>query len=165
MILNKTKFFIPYLNIEYLIDDNSELTLYNQNIELNNISIGHIESNSSSFLNGKINHTDYKDWSLDLVFQSDRLFILNKDFSEDESFYGKAYIDGQISILGPTDQVAIDIDAITKSGTYITIPRTNSYSIDSFSFIKFNDINNLNCLLYTSPSPRDKRQSRMPSSA
>ena len=24
---------------------------------------------------------------------------------------------------------------------------------------------NLNCLLYTSPSPRDKRQSRMPSSA
>ena len=144
LILNKTKFFIPYLNIEYLINDNSELTLYNQNIELNNISIGHIESNSSSFLNGKINHTDYKDWSLDLVFQSDRLFILNKDFSEDENFYGKAYIDGQISILGPTDKVAIDIDAITKSGTYITIPRTNSYSIDNFSFIEFNDLNNLN---------------------
>ncbi|MAC98093.1 MAG: hypothetical protein CL971_06635, partial [Euryarchaeota archaeon] len=144
LILNKTKFFIPYLNIEYLINDNSELTLYNQNIELNNISIGHIESNSSSFLNGKINHTDYKDWSLDLVFQSDRLFILNKDFSGDESFYGKAYIDGQISILGPTDQLAIDIDAITKSGTYITIPRTNSYSIDNFSFIEFNDLNNLN---------------------
>ena len=33
LILNKTKFFIPYLNIEYLINDNSELTLYNQNIE------------------------------------------------------------------------------------------------------------------------------------
>ena len=49
LILNKTKFFIPYLNIEYLINDNSELTLYNQNIEFNNISIGHIESNSSSF--------------------------------------------------------------------------------------------------------------------
>ena len=27
------------------------------------------------------------------------------------------------------------------------------------------DVNLLNCLLYTSPSPRDKRQSRMPSSA
>ena len=26
-------------------------------------------------------------------------------------------------------------------------------------------VNNNNCLLYTSPSPRDKRQSRMPSSA
>ena len=27
------------------------------------------------------------------------------------------------------------------------------------------DINLITCLLYTSPSPRDKRQSRMPSSA
>ena len=146
LILNKSKFFIPYLNIEYLINDNSELTLYNQNIEFKNISVGHIDSNSFSSLNGKITHSDYNDWNLDLVFQSDRLFILNKDFSEDESFYGKAYIDGQISIIGPTNQIAIDIDAITESGTYITIPRTNNYSIDDFSFIKFNDLSNSNLL-------------------
>ena len=146
LILNKSKFFIPYLNIEYLINDNSELTLYNQNIEFKNISVGHIDLNSFSSLNGKITHSDYKDWNLDLVFQSDRLFILNKDFSEDESFYGKAYIDGQISIIGPTNQIAIDIDAITESGTYITIPRTNNYSIDDFSFIKFNDLSNSNLL-------------------
>ena len=144
LILNNSKFFIPYLNIEYLINDNSELTLYNQNIEFNNISIGHIDSKSSSYLNGKINHTNYKDWNLGLLFQSDRLFILNKESNEDENFYGKAFIDGQISILGPTDQIAIDIDAITKSGTYITIPRSNSYSIDDFSFIEFNDLNNSN---------------------
>ena len=31
-------------------------------------------------------------------------------------------------------------------------------------FLSFNDIQS-DCLLYTSPSPRDKRQSRMPSSA
>ena len=30
---------------------------------------------------------------------------------------------------------------------------------------KENEIRSLTCLLYTSPSPRDKRQSRMPSSA
>jgi hypothetical protein len=142
LILNNSKFLIPYLNIEYLINDNSELTLYNQNIEFNNISISHTESNSFSSLNGKINHTNYKDWNLGLVFQSDRLFILNKDFDQDENFYGKAYIDGQISISGPTNQVAINIDALTKSGTYITIPRANSYSIDNFSFIEFSDLNN-----------------------
>ena len=89
LFLNKSKFLIPYLNIEYLINDNSELTLYNQNIELNNISISHTESNSSSSLNGKINHTNYNDWNLGLVFESDRLFILNKDFDEDEIFMVK----------------------------------------------------------------------------
>ena len=30
---------------------------------------------------------------------------------------------------------------------------------------KLEDYHDSNCLLYTSPSPRDKRQSRMPSSA
>ena len=36
----------------------------------------------------------------------------------------------------------------------------------SMSNIKFNDLTYYkSCLLYTSPSPRDKRQSRMPSSA
>ena len=142
LILNKSKFLIPYLNIEYLINNNSELTLYNQNIEFNNILITHTDSNSFSSLNGNINHTNYNDWNLGLVFESDRLFILNKDFDEDENFYGKAYIDGQISISGPTDQVSIDIDALTKPGTYITIPRTNSNLIDDFSFIEFTDLNN-----------------------
>ena len=142
LILNKSKFLIPYLNIEYLINNNSELTLYNQNIEFNNILITHTESNTFSSLNGNINHTNYNDWNLGLVFESDRLFILNKDFDEDENFYGKAYIDGQISISGPTDQVSIDIDALTKPGTYITIPRTNSNLIDDFSFIEFTDLNN-----------------------
>ena len=142
LILNKSKFLIPYLNIEYLINNNSELTLYNQNIEFNNILITNTESNSFSSLNGNINHTNYNDWNLGLVFESDRLFILNKDFDEDENFYGKAYIDGQISISGPTDQVSIDIDALTKPGTYITIPRTNSNLIDDFSFIEFTDLNN-----------------------
>jgi len=142
LILNKSKFLIPYLNIEYLINNNSELTLYNQNIEFNNILITHTESNSFSSLNGNINHINYNDWNLGLVFESDRLLILNKDFDEDENFYGKAFIDGQISISGPTDQVSIDIDALTKPGTYITIPRTNSNLIDDFSFIEFTDLNN-----------------------
>ena len=142
LILNKSKFLIPYLNIEYLINNNSELTLYNQNIEFTNILITHSESDSFSSLNGNINHTNYNDWNLDLVFESDRLFILNKDFDEDENFYGKAYIDGQISISGPTDQVSINIDALTMPGTYITIPRTNSNLIDDFSFIEFTDLNN-----------------------
>ena len=142
LILNKSKFLIPYLNIEYLINNNSELILYNQNIEFTNILITHSESDSFSSLDGNINHTNFNDWNIDLVFESDRLFILNKDFDEDENFYGKAYIDGQISISGPTDQVSINIDALTMPGTYITIPRTNSNLIDDFSFIEFTDLNN-----------------------
>ena len=49
------------------------------------------------------------------------------------------------------DLSSFDSDIFTfKSGQYITIEH---------------QINNKDCLLYTSPSPRDRTRSRMPSSA
>ena len=45
---------------------------------------------------------------------------------------------------------------------YFAEPR----NLEEFSYlIKWANLNKQSCLLYTSPSPRDKRQSRMPSSA
>ena len=144
LILNNSKFSIPYLNIEYIIDDNSEITFFNQNIEIKDMTISDSDTNSTSSLNGKISHSDYRDWNLDLVFDSDRLFIINKEFDESEKFYGKAFIDGEISVFGPTNQISLNINAETGSGTNITIPRNQSYSIENLSFIEFNDLKNTN---------------------
>ena len=90
--LNKSSFFIPYLNIEYFLSDNSQLILYNQNFELNDTSLTTNDSEIITSLDGRIFHNDYKNWNLDLDFKSDRLYILNKEFTENESFYGKAFI-------------------------------------------------------------------------
>ena len=141
LFLNESSFIIPYLNIEYLLSDNSEITLFNQNFEINNISIRTADSESITSLNGKILHENYKNWNLDLAFKSDRLYIINKEFSENESFYGKAYIGGDILIYGPTRNVNINIDGVTRDGTSIIIPNSQNYSIEDFSFIKFSDIN------------------------
>ena len=107
LFLNESSFTVPYLNVKYLLSDKSEITLYNQNFELNNISIKTINSESITSLNGKIFHKDYKNWNLDLAFKSDRLYLINKEFSENENFYGKAFIGGDILINGPTNNVSI----------------------------------------------------------
>ena len=126
LYLNGTKFTIPYLNIEYLLSENSEIDLYNQNFEFNNVSIKTESNDSPTSLVGKISHQDYKNWNLDLDFQSERLYILNKEYDETEGFYGRAYMGGCIEINGPTNQVSIDINGVTKSGTSITIPQSNN---------------------------------------
>ena len=74
-------------------------------------------------------------------FKSDRLYILNKEFTEDENFYGNAFFGGDINISGPTNQVSIDINGVTRSGTNITIPQSRNYFVDDFSFITFSDLN------------------------
>ena len=52
----------------------------------------------------------------------------------------------------------IKVKNLSGGISIITIDEPKTYN--SLSFKNLND-----CLLYTSPSPRDKRQSRMPSSA
>ena len=49
----------------------------------------------------------------------------------------------------------LEIDKLTEEYDNLIIILDNNHQIDAL----------YNCLLYTSPSPRDKRQSRMPSSA
>ena len=105
LYLNQSKFKIPYLNIEYLLSDKSEIDLYNQNFEFNNVSINTDSNSSSTSLEGRITHQDFKKWNLDLDFKSDRLYILNKEYNENENFYGNAYFGGDIKISGPTNQV------------------------------------------------------------
>ena len=51
------------------------------------------------------------------------------------------YMGGDVKISGPTNQVSIDINGITESGTNIIIPQTKSYFVDDFSFITFSDLN------------------------
>ena len=60
--------------------------------------------------------------------------------------------------------------AILLSNPDIRVLSSKSSPTGNFVFLKVRledgrDLNVICCLLYTSPSPRDKRQSRMPSSA
>ena len=134
-------FKIPYLNIDYSIENESIISLYNQNIELNNISILQKETNTSAIVNGIISHSNFKDWNLDLDFVSDRIYILNKIIADNEPFYGKAFLKGKISLTGPTNQVSIDINGSSERGTLITIPRNQNLSVENYSFIRFSDLN------------------------
>jgi hypothetical protein len=49
-----------------------------------------------------------------------------KAFTEEHTW------EGDIEINGPTNQVSIDINGETKSGTSITIPQSNNYTINDF---------------------------------
>ena len=60
--------------------------------------------------------------------------------------------------------VNIDTDMIIPKQFLKTIKRTG-LGKNLFFEMRYDDNGNKVCLLYTSPSPRDKRQSRMPSSA
>ena len=87
----------------------------------------------------------------------------------DKAPSGRIYVDGKISV-GEESQSLKDRKNLSFNGFLeITIIVNDIGSIVKKPIISFKGIpssgENNNCLLYTSPSPRDRQKSRMPSSA
>ena len=144
LILNNSKFYIPYLNVDYKILDSSELNLYNQIFEFKDMNLIDPLYNTNANIRGTISHTDFKEWELDLGFNSDKLFVLNKEFNSNEYYHGVGFIDGSIELNGPTKELIIQVEAKTQEGTKINIPRSQNFNIESFSFIEFIDKKSIN---------------------
>ena len=149
LILNNSKFSVPYLNVDYILNNQSEINLYNQVFELLDVNITDKAYKTKANVIGKISHSDFKEWELDVNFNSDKLFVLNKKYSSDEYYYGVGFIDGSINLKGPAKDLLIKVEAKTREGTQINIPRSQNFNLESFSFIEFidkksiNDVSNL----------------------
>ena len=71
--------------------------------------------------------------------------------------------DTEIVVIGATNRIDILDDALLRPGRFdrkIQVSLPDVHGREEILKVHAKD-----CLLYTSPSPRDKRQSRMPSSA
>src|SRR5690606_9123999 len=100
---------IPYLNVDYVFDFDSEVTLENQRFIFNDITLTDSKYFSKANLNGYISHQGFSDWRLGLDIETDRLLVLNTPDSEDALYYGTAFINGSASIYGLTDELVIDV--------------------------------------------------------
>ena len=138
LTINKTGFGIPYLNVDYAFNDETPVTLKEQSFIFNNIQLTDTEFNSTGLLNGTLSHVNLSDWSLDLNLQTpsnSKLLVLNTKEAEEVLYYGTGFIAGQASIIGPTNQLIINVEAETQPGTVFKIPLNNTESFDDNSFI------------------------------
>ena len=90
------------------------------------------------------------DFSLDIEFEH----LVNKEFD-------LIIHQGAIKGLNKSENDSTNISFYTKGESDLAALKINTTLQDTVYFIELLK----DCLLYTSPSPRDKRQSRMPSSA
>ncbi|WP_232817813.1 translocation/assembly module TamB domain-containing protein [Winogradskyella tangerina] len=137
LLLDRAGLSIPYLNVDYGFDFDSKVSLRNQQFIFNNVAMTDSEYFSQGYLNGYIEHNNFSDWKLGLDLNTNRLLVLNTEESEDELYYGTAFISGEAEIKGPTDQLIIDVEGSTASGTEFNIPLNDSESFGDNSFIHF----------------------------
>lgn len=128
---------IPYLNVDLDFEENAIVELTEQRFNFSEIGINDTRYGTSGVLDGTISHQNFSQWMLDLDIMTDRLLVLDTEQDEDALYYGTAFIAGNASIAGPTDELVINVNATTERGTVFKIPIDETESIGDNSFIHF----------------------------
>ena len=128
---------IPYLNVDYQFDDDTQVVLREQSFVFNDAQMSDSEYFSKATLNGSIDHVNFSTWALNLDINSDRILVLNTEEKEDELYYGTAFVSGYVGVKGPTDGLIIKAEVTSEEGTIFKIPLNDADSFGEGSYIHF----------------------------
>ena len=137
LTLMNSGFGIPYLNVDYSFNENASVSLKDQSFIFNKIELTDTKFNSKGQLNGVLSHVNLSKWRLDLELKTSRLLVLDTKEEEEVLYYGTGFIGGRASIVGPTEQLVINVVGETKRGTVFKIPLSDAESFGDNSFIHF----------------------------
>ncbi len=137
--LSQAGITIPYLNVDVTLAEQATINLFKQTFQFDQIQITDTQYNTTAELLGEISHQNFKNWYLNLNINTNnnKFLILNTPQADDVLYYGTGFITGNSFIYGFTDQLTIDVNATTASGTSLKIPIDDVATIGDTSFITF----------------------------
>ena len=131
---------IPYLNVDYKAAS-TQVKLSNQDFIFKDTKLFEDAHGTSALLEGTLSHANFKDWNLDMYIESNRILLLNTPQEPESLFFGQGFLDGNLTLTGPTKNLKISLQGSTKKGTSIKIPWAESYGLSDYNFIDFIDKN------------------------
>ena len=127
---------VKFLNTYYTFSPT--ITLSDGFINLSDFSLTDTLGNSA-LVSGQIMHHHLKNFVLDIKLYPRNFLALATNADISPSFYGTAIANGVVKIQGPVDNIDLDIKAMTRKGTVMTIPLGSKNSVAKHEFITFVD--------------------------
>ncbi|MFM7018125.1 translocation/assembly module TamB domain-containing protein [Flavobacterium sp.] len=137
LYLDKAGMGIPYLGVDYELTDRTIVDLTDEKFLFRNNLMTDSKFGTKGMLNGGIEHKNFSNWKLDLTIASKRLLALDTKDSEEAAYFGTAFINGNATIKGPTNNLEIKVQAKSEKGTAVKIPINNAESVTENSFLHF----------------------------
>lgn len=132
--LMRTAFLIDYLNVKYSLSH--EFNIASNRIDFNELMLFDTLGNKA-MVNGNITHDYFNDFRFNLFLKPTDFLALNTNQEMNDLFYGSAVVSGDVHISGAITDVGLDIKAITRKGTNMTIPLTSTATVYDNDYIVF----------------------------
>lgn len=136
LVLQKTSFNVDYTKTRYILQEKCKLIIEENWIGIDYATISDMELNKA-YLNGTVFHTNFSNFNLDLFLETKRIMALNTTEIDNDTYFGKAYLNGTVGISGYTESLRFEINGRTEKGTVLNIPLTGSQNVEENSFVTF----------------------------
>ncbi|TNE30224.1 MAG: translocation/assembly module TamB [Bacteroidetes bacterium] len=137
--LPNAAFSVPFLGTDYNFEGSPTIHLSSDKILLDRVPMRDTKDQTTGIASGVIYHKNLSDIKFDLAIQANRLLSLDTEEGDNNYFFGKAYASGAVRIVGPTDQMNLQIDVEAEEGTSIKLPLSSPTEIGQNDFITFVD--------------------------
>jgi hypothetical protein len=125
---------LTYLNTVYRTND--PIIFSNDSIIFPNMKVWD-ELGNTGYFSGHIKHRSFLDMVYDLNLTTDKILVLNTNYSQNEYFYGTILVSGSAKITGTDDDMLLMGTARSARGTQINIPFETPQNAISHNFIQF----------------------------
>jgi len=95
------------------------------------------EDGNKALFTGTFTHQNFKNLQMDFFLDAKNFLCLNTNELQNNSYFGKAYVTGNMEIYGPLDALHIDANITTEKNTVFTIPLENASELDQANYIEF----------------------------
>ncbi|MCC9166573.1 translocation/assembly module TamB domain-containing protein [Pontibacter harenae] len=134
VMVHNGQFKFDYLNTTYRFSD--RVYLGPNSISFRNARVQDSYGNIAT-LTGGIAHDGFSDMVIDISARYRNFMVLNTTREHNELFFGTAFATGTASVLGPSNNLKIDVDARSEPNTRIVLPLDNQVSVATKDFIRF----------------------------
>ncbi len=137
LFLDQAGLYFPYLNVDYDFDGTSVIGLKDQTFSFEDVTLKDKSLNTKGNLTGTLKHTNFNDWTLDLLLKTSNLLVLNTVEKENSVYFGTGLLEGVATIKGRTNKLIINVNGKTKRKTHLVIPISDVKTVESTQLIRF----------------------------
>ena len=130
---------IPLLGAQFAVVEESSISITHEGFQLDSIGLVSRIDQTKALAWGSILHRQLSEFGLDIHLSTDSLLAMNKPRNAEDMFYGRAVAAGTMDLVGPVEQLQLNVQATTKEGTVLKIPMDNPTAVELPSFIRFVD--------------------------
>jgi hypothetical protein len=130
----RTEFKINYLNVSYSLADN--VTVDSNYFGFNRVAV-YDSLGNIAYVTGKITHKNFSDLAVDLNIDVEDFSVFHNTYKQNNLFYGNARGTGNVRIIGPIDNILVDVKASNTGGTHVVIPISSTADISDNDYIVF----------------------------